>query len=166
MSTQYRFGENKRVNITDLIPSHYKDTEVETFLEFFEDFLNEMYVNNNAEDILVADTTSSTSGDDTVYTYNFDSTGTLDSAYGINSVTPVSNPNVNNGQWVWQDLTPMLASTGNTVASITGTFRSGPSVITAARGTFSAVEINGEILIDNKSVLTFEDPNPDLKYAS
>lgn len=38
-----RFGSNKEINITNFVPSYLQNTDVKTFIEFFENYLNELY---------------------------------------------------------------------------------------------------------------------------
>lgn len=44
-----RFGDNKKVNIIDILPTHLRESEIVELVRFFQDYVNNMYLQNNLD---------------------------------------------------------------------------------------------------------------------
>ncbi len=82
------FDSNKEIDLVSCLPSHYAGGEVETFLQFFEDFLNDLYVGFDG----IQTTETATGGNSATleYDFNISSTGSIASVLWTADSTTLS----------------------------------------------------------------------------
>ena len=84
------------------------------------------------------------------YGFNGDTGGTPNVGYRINTEAYQAPTNPGNNGFDWQDLSPQLANTGNTVSSVSVKWDA--NVTTDSRCGFRAIEINGELLLSYNGI--------------